>query len=303
MSNHGKPFGWRRVFRRSVSAGALIVTVGAVALAWFPVTAGASPKGSGPVDVLSAGSLQDLMMNQIGPAFQKTAGYTLNDVSMGSDALASGITGGTLQGDVFISASPAVNASLEGAANGNWVSWYDQFAASPLVLGYNPSSAFAHALKTKPWYSVISEPGFHLGRTDPATDPKGALADEALNQAASKHDQPGLKTLGTETSDVYAEETLVGDLQSGQVDAGFFYGVEAAAANIKTVSLSGTSLAGKYTVTILNKAPHGAAAVAFVKFLLGRAGQKILAHNGLVSAKPKVTGLAFAPIGLETALK
>jgi molybdate/tungstate transport system substrate-binding protein len=258
---------------------------------------------SGPVDVLSAGSLQDLMQDQVGPAFQKATGDTLDNISMGSDALASSIKGGTLQGDVFISASPAVNTSLEGSSNGNWVSWYDQFASSPLVLGYNPSSKFAQALASKPWYEVISEPGFHIGRTDPTTDPKGVLADDALDQAAKKHDLPGLKTLGTETSDVFPETSLVGELQAGQLDAGFFYGVEAAAANIKTVPLTGTSLAGDYTITILNKAPHEAASVAFVNFLLGKAGQKILAKNGVVAAKPKVSGLQFAPIGVEAALK
>jgi molybdate/tungstate transport system substrate-binding protein len=272
-----------------------------VALSGNP--AGATAKGSGPVDVLSAGSLQDLMQDQVGPAFQKATGYTLDNISMGSTALASSITGGTLQGDVFISASPAVNASLEGSSNGNWVSWYDQFASSPLVLGYNPQSKFAQALKTKPWYEVISESGFHIGRTDPATDPKGVLADSALNSAAKKHDLPELKTLGTETSDVFPETSLVGELQAGQLDAGFFYGVEAAAANLKTVPLTGTSLAGDYTITILNKAPHGAAAVAFVNFLLGKSGQKILAKNGVVAAKPKVSGLEFAPIGVEAALK
>jgi molybdate/tungstate transport system substrate-binding protein len=243
------------------------------------------------------------MQDQIGPAFQKATGYTLDNVSMGSTALASSISGGTLQGDVFISASPAVNASLEGSGNGNWVSWYDQFASSPLVLGYNPQSKFAQALKTKPWYQVISEPGFHIGRTDPATDPKGVLADSALDAAAQKHHLPGLKSLGTETNDVYPETSLVGELQAGQLDAGFFYGVEAAAANLKTVPLTGTSLAGDYTITILNKAPHEASAVAFVNFLLGKTGQKILAKNGVVAAKPKVSGLAFAPIGVEAALK
>jgi molybdate/tungstate transport system substrate-binding protein len=204
---------------------------------------------------------------------------------------------------VFISASPAVNASLEGSTNGNWVSWYDQFASSPLVLGYNPNSKFAQALKTKPWYKVVSEPGFHLGRTDPTTDPKGVLADEALDQAAKSHQLPGLKTLGTETNNVFPETSLVGELQAGQLDAGFFYGVEAAAAHIKTVPLTGTSLGGDYTITILNKAPHGAAAIAFVNFLLGKTGQKILAKNGVVVAKPKVNGLAFAPIGVEAVLK
>jgi len=292
-----------RVGHRFVTVGTLLCLGASAMVALAGTPSGAATTASGPVDVLSAGSLQDLMQDQVGPAFQKATGYTLDNISMGSDALASSITGGTLQGDVFISASPAVNTSLEGSSNGNWVSWYDQFASSPLVLGYNPSSKFAQALKSKPWYEVVSEPGFHIGRTDPTTDPKGVLADDALDQAAKSHHLPGLKTLGTETSDVFPETSLVGELQAGQLDAGFFYGVEAAAANIKTVPLTGTSLAGDYTITILNKAPHEAAAVAFVNFLLGKAGQKILAKNGVVAAKPKVSGLEFAPIGVEAALK
>jgi molybdate/tungstate transport system substrate-binding protein len=289
--------------RRFLSVATLLCLGASTLVVLADAPSGASTTPSGPVDVLSAGSLQDLMQDQVGPAFQKATGDTVDNISMGSDALASSIVGGTLQGDVFISASPAVNASLEGASNGNWVSWYDQFASSPLVLGYNPGSKFAQALKSKPWYKVISEPGFHIGRTDPTTDPKGVLADDALDQAAKKHDLPALKTLGTETSDVFPETSLVGELQAGQLDAGFFYGVEASAANIKTVPLTGTSLAGDYTITILNKAPHEAAAVAFVNFLLGKAGQKILAKNGVVAAKSKVSGLEFAPIGVKAAFK
>ncbi len=264
---------------------------------------GTTGKPSGPVDVLSAGSLQDLMQGQIGPAFHAATGYTLNDVSMGSSALASSIKGGTLQGDVFISASPAVNSSLQGSQNGNWVSWYAEFASSPLVLGYNPASSFAQALTTKPWYRVVAEPGFRIGRTDPATDPKGVLADEALDAAATKYNLPELRTLATETSDVFPETSLIGELQAGQLDAGFFYGVEAAAAKIKTVPLTGTSLAGDYTITILNKAPHEAAAVAFVNFLLGEGGKNILAMNGVVAGQPQVTGSQYVPAAVEAALK
>ncbi|HEY1831716.1 MAG TPA: extracellular solute-binding protein [Acidimicrobiales bacterium] len=259
---------------------------------------------SGPVDVLSAGSLQDLLQQQIGPAFTKATGYTLNDTSMGSDALASGIKGGTLQGDVFISASPAVNSTLEGSANGDWVSWYSQFATSPLVLGYNPSSTYVHALKTEPWYDVISKPGFLLGRTDPTTDPKGVLAVTALNQAAKKHHIDNLATLATSTSDVFPEETLVGELQAGQLDAGFFYGVEAATADVKTVPLTGTHLFGAYTMTILNRAPHPAAARAFLAFLLGAAGQRILKENGIALVTPtKVSGQSHVPSDVKPLLQ
>jgi molybdate/tungstate transport system substrate-binding protein len=277
--------------------------MGASAVSGFWSDQAAAASHSGPVDVFSAGSLQDLMQQQIGPAFNKATGYTLNDTSMGSDALATGIKGGTLQGDVFISASPAVNQTLEGSANGNWVSWYAQFASSPVVLGYNPGSKFAKALKTKPWYQVVDQPGFLIGRTDPATDPKGVLAVTALNKAAKVHHLPGLKSLATSTSNVFPEDSLVGQLQAAQLDAGFFYGVEAAAAHIKTVPLTGINLSGEYTITILNKAPDQAAARAFVAFLLGKAGQKILKANGILPVVPiQVSGKASVPRDLKAIL-
>jgi molybdate/tungstate transport system substrate-binding protein len=255
---------------------------------------------SGTVDVLSAGSLQDLMQQVVGPGFTKATGYSVNGFSAGSDALASEIRGKTEVGDVFISASPSVNATLEGPANGAWVSWYAGFAASPLVLAYNPSSRFAAALKSKPWYDVVGQPGFLLGRTDPATDPKGALAVEALDQASKAHHLPGLASLATSSANVFPETSLVGELQAGQLDAGFFYGDEAAAAHLTTIPLRGTDLSAHYTITILNNAPHAAAARAFVAFLLGASGRSILKRNGLVpTVPPTLSGKSAVPRGLK----
>ncbi len=243
-------------------------------------------KASGPVDVLYAGSLLDLMQQKIGPAFHRATGYTVSGYSNGSTALASEIIGGTQVGDVFISASPAVNASLAGSANGDWVTTYKEFGYSPLVLGYNASSQFAKDLKTMPWYNVVDLPGFLLGRTDPTTDPKGVLAVDALEGVALSYDVPQLAALATTSSNIFEETALVGDLQAGQLDAGFFYGVEAAAAHLKTVPLTGTKLSGQYTVAILNRAPHEAAAKAFVRFLLGKQGLAILRANGIVPIVP-----------------
>jgi molybdate/tungstate transport system substrate-binding protein len=106
------------------------------------------------------------------------------------------IKGKVRQGDVFVSASPTVNAELEGAANGSWVSWYATFASAPLVIGYNPKSKFASDLTSKPWYQVITEPGFLIGRTDQATDPKGKLTAMALASAATADNAPGLTAIG-----------------------------------------------------------------------------------------------------------
>lgn len=275
-----------RLGRHPATLAALTLMLG---LALLPASLGgaATPTGSGPVTVLYAGSLVTLMQNSLGPAFQAATGYTVNGVSAGSKDLAADIKAGTQQADVFISAAPTVNISLEGAANGNWVSWYATFATSPLLLGYNPTGSFARALRTEPWYDVVGRSGFLLGRTDPATDPKGVLAVQALTAAAKAHHQPALATIAAGSNGEFPEQTLVGELQAGQLDAGFFYGVEAKAANLKTVPLTGIkALNATYTVTIVNKAPDQAGALAFVKFFLGPKGRAILARNGMRPINP-----------------
>jgi molybdate/tungstate transport system substrate-binding protein len=172
------------------------------------------------------------------------------------------------------------------------VSWYITFARSPLVIGYNPNSKFAAALKTKPWYQVLSEPGIKVGRTDPATDPKGKLTVEALQQAAQVYHQPDLVSTVEKNSTVFTEETMVGRLQSGQLDAGFFYTSEAVPVHIPTVTLGSVHKAATYTVTVLNKAPHAAGGEAFVHYLLGPSGKSTLTADGLEVTPYTVSGNA-----------
>jgi molybdate/tungstate transport system substrate-binding protein len=244
------------------------------------------------------------MMDQaIGPAFDGSTGYTFTGFSAGSKALGNDILGRTVAADVFISASPTVNAMLEGPSNGSWVSWYASFATSPLKLGYNPSSRFASQLKTKPWYDVVTQPGFLLGRTDPVTDPKGVLAVKALEDAAVADNLPALKRMTGTTSNVYAEQTMVGLLQSRQIDAGFFYATEAAQAGIPTVSLGSPHLQAEYTITVLNRAPHRKAAYRFLSFLFGAQGREIMNHDGLSLLTPlEITGPKHVPASLRSTL-
>ena len=265
-------------------------------------TATAAVTGSGPVSVLYAGSLVNMMEDQVGPAFQQATGYSVSGESAGSKALATDIKGKVYKGDVFISASPKVNSSLEGASNGNWVSWYAAYATSGLMLGYNPNSKFAADFKSKPWYEAITEPGVKVGFTDPATDPKGELVAEALSDTAKSKNLPALTAIENDKSDVFPEETLVGRLQAGQLDAAFFYTSEAVAAKIPTVPLAGVDLKATYTITILNNAAHEAAAEAFVSYLLGPAGQAVLKQDGFtLIAPPTVTG-SGVPSSLQSLL-
>jgi molybdate/tungstate transport system substrate-binding protein len=281
-------------FATRVVAGHLTRSVVASALVGLTFVAGGIASGSaqgatihsGPVDVLFAGSLLDLMQQKIEPAFHTATGYNVVGVSAGSSALASEIRGGTQVGDVFLSASTKVEASLEGTANGNWISSYQEFGRSPLVLGYNPSSKFVFDLRHEPWFDVVTKPGFILGRTDPATDPKGVLAVDALQGVALSYDLPRLATLSTSTSNVFSETSLVGELQAGQIDAGFFYRVEASAAHLLSVPLVATNLSAKYTAAILRGAPHPTAAAAFIAFLFSARGRAILNANGVTALAP-----------------
>ncbi len=296
----------RRLFRSSYFPGLAVVGVAllvALSGASAASSAAVAAKASGVVDVLSAGSLDTLMTKTVGPAFHRATGYTLVDTSHGSSALAADIKNGIYVADVFVSASPAVDATLEGSKNGNWVSWYADFANSPEVLGYYPKSKFAHDLKTKPWYDVITLPGFLLGRTNPSQDPGGVLAREALLETATAQHLPALKKLATETSDEYEEDVEQADIQTGQLDASFMYEADAISQGSPFVKLTGVNLAGDYTITIVRAAPHEAAAEAFVKFLLGPTGQAEMRadHFGIVSPA-KVSG-SGVPSGLSSSLK
>jgi molybdate/tungstate transport system substrate-binding protein len=263
---------------------------------------------AGDVNVLYAGSLVNLMEHGVGPGFNKATGDQFRGYAGGSVGLANQIKGKLRRGDVFISANPKVNSALMGATNGDWVKWYVAFAQSPLVIGYNASSKFATDFKTKPWYRVLMEPGIKIGRTDPKLDPKGTLTLTLMRQAESFYKSPGLaqRVLGAANNptQILPEETLIGRLQSGQLDAGFFYSTETADAKIPALSLPpAITPKAVYTVTILRDAPNSAGAERFVAFLLGSDGRKLLKAHGLALQKLAVAGDVNAvPQGVKAIL-
>lgn len=250
----------------------------------------ASGAGQRTARVLYAGSLAALMEHRIGPGFQAATGDRFSGVAGGSTALAQEITAKLRPADVFISAAPGVNALLSGPAHGRREQWYATFATAPLLVAYNRHSRFAAALRTRPWYAVAAEPGFRLGGTDPRLDPKGVLTTRALAALAARTHTPDLAS----RVQVFPEEELLGRLESGQLDAGFFYANEAAEAQLPTVRL-GLTAGATYTVSVLRTAPDAAAGTAFVAYLLGPRGRALLARGGLVvDAHPTVAGTASA---------
>nr|WP_321984857.1 extracellular solute-binding protein [uncultured Lichenicoccus sp.] len=247
------------------------------------------------VSVLYAGSLVNLMEHGIGSAFDATGGDRFVGYAGGSNALANQIKGRLRRGDVFISATPKVNDTLMGGANGNWVSWYVTFAKSPLLIAYNPQSRFAAEMKSKPWYEVLREPGIRIGRTDPTLDPKGRLTLLLLQHAEQVYHQPGLAqaVLGApdNPAQVRPEESLTGRMQSGQIDVGFFYSTEVTDLKLPAIKPAAEVATGaSYTVAILRDAADPAGAARYVNFLLGEQGRAVMHQHGLDTVRPALAG-------------
>jgi molybdate/tungstate transport system substrate-binding protein len=287
-----------------------------------------APKGT--VSVAYAASLSNIFENVVKPAFDQSTGYTYQGEAKGSSALVNEIKGKLSFPDVFVNANPKLNAQLMGTANGNYASWYMDFARTEMVIGYNPNSKFAADFQaatngSKQWYQVLEEPGLRLGRTDPLLDPKGVNTIYTLELAAAYYHQPGLvqKILGSDenTSQIFPEEELVSRLGAGQLDAGFFYINEVKGPNIPYISLPDqvnlgnptmasqyatatwtnpkTNAVSKgapivYTVTVLNTAKNKAGGIAFANFLLSSQGQSLLQGQGVLTTPLTVGGDATA---------
>lgn len=300
---------------------------------------GSGTATKGAVNVAYAGSLVNLMEHKLGPAFTRETGYPFQGKGAGSAALANQIHGKLIAPDVFISASDAAYAPLEGDANGNLARWHVSFAATAMVIGYSPKSQHkaqldAAAAGTTPWYTVLQTAGLRLGRTDPALDPKGVNTIFTMQLAERYYEQPGLAraVLGADenAAQIFPEEDLVARLSSGQLDAGFFYLNEVKEAGLPYIALpaqinlsdpgqgayyaqaSYTSAQGKtqkgkpilYSLTIPATVKNEAGAEAFVRYLLGSAGQGMLREAGVLAAPRTLSGDAAAvPTGLRDVVK
>jgi len=283
-----------------------------------------------PVRVLYAGSLVNVFERDVAPAFTRRTGIPVLGRAGGSTALAHLIRDGLAPADVFLSADPVVNQILAPRPGAPSVAWFLTFGSTSMVIAYAPGSRFAPALRQAvdpgpagradpalqrgAWFRVLATPGLRLGRTDPALDPKGYRTLFVLRLAERYYHDPGLaaRVLGDEEnpSQIFPEEALLGRLDSGQLDAGFFYLVEAIARHLPYLTLppalnladpafaaayatatyidpSGVTHRGGpilYTVTIPSSARNGEGAARFVAFLLGREGRGLLAARGILGA-------------------
>lgn len=269
---------------------------------------------SGTANVAYAGSLQLVNDQFIGPAFTKVTGIPYEGRGGGALGVAHLIANNEISPNVFESIGTAPLEQM-GAKTPKWAIG---FASSPLVIAYSPNSPFASKLQEiadgqKPLrnlFTLMEQPGFHLGRTNPATDPQGQAFILMLKLAEKEFHLPSgtvQKIIGSYTNpkQLFAEEAILSRLQAGQLDATSAYLPEAiqhhlpfirlpATINMgdpsdKTVyasvhmNINGKTIQGKpieiYITTVPGN-PDQKAGEKFISFLLSKQGIKIYKKNG-----------------------
>ena len=157
------------------------------------------------------------------------------------------------------------------------------------------------------WYQVLSQSGFKFGRTDPELDPKGYYMIIAANLASIYYNNQNIKQKilgqdGRNPKQIFPEETLTTNLETGQLDAiaGLHTRSHSQRPQIKLGNpafsdfykkASYTLSTGKivygepiyFSITIPEvKVSNLNGAVAFVTYLLSADGERILQSQGLL---------------------
>ena len=117
--------------------------------------------------VALAGTMEQVISRQIGPAFTAATGYNLDVTRAPSVALANRIAVGELKPDVYISSDANVMELVMGPANNDRSRWYLPILRSRTVILHSPQSRFNSDFELVregklPWYEVIQRPGLVL---------------------------------------------------------------------------------------------------------------------------------------------
>jgi molybdate/tungstate transport system substrate-binding protein len=290
--------------------------------------------GHGTADVAYAGSLVKLAETVLGPDFERATGNKFIGRGAGSTTLAEEILSKEISPGVFVSVGRKAIEKLETAR----ARFAIQLATDPLVIAYNPHSKFAPQLDAissgkgsiSSLFSVLAQPGFRLGRTDPNADPQGAyfiLMVELAQKLLSLPSTTTASILGVSASSPYGnpsqmfdETALVPTLQAGELDAVSAYDSQALQYHLRYISLpdtlsfvdpafastygqvslklsDGSVFAGKpislnetLVLPPATSAADATADAAFVAFLLSPTGRADLRAGGYTLQTPEFYG-------------
>jgi molybdate/tungstate transport system substrate-binding protein len=290
-----------------------------------------APKPSGTANVAYAASLTFLNETIFGPAFTKATGFKYQGTAGPSDGLSAEIAAKSISPNVFISVGAGPITDIEPKST----TWSVQYAATSMVVAYNPKSKYASQFKaiaagTQPLsslFTLMTKPGFQLGRTDPNTDPQGRAFIYMLELAQMKYHLPAsivTKILGgplgsAKSTQIFEEAALDSRLQAGQLDAASAYlsqakqlklpyitlpadinlGDPTQADNYAKASITITDDGQKVTktgsplavdVTVIKGASDQAAADSFVAYILSPKGRALYSGpGGYTLLTPSVT--------------
>lgn len=268
----------------------------AMTLALLP-TFGVSAAAAGTVQVVYAGSLVATMEGPLKAALLSQTGLHLAGEAKGSRALANLIAAGLRTPDVFISADPKLVANLNRTRR--LVKAYAVFGSARMVIAYSEKSPrrglFERAAAGKiSILDVLADPSVRVGRTDPQLDPKGARTIRVLRLLGAHFHDPRKAREVERKSQTFPEEDLAVRVESGELDAGFFYSTEIPGRELRAIELpDDTNLSRDitYTLALMSNAPDPRAAASFARFVMHGGGKAILEKAGVrYFAHPRVTG-------------
>jgi molybdate transport system substrate-binding protein len=254
--------------------GRLLAAVGAAALALLLAAcsssannASASGKPSGSLVVFAAASL-NRAFDKIGAQFEKAnPGVTLKFNYNGSSSLATSLKQGA-PADVFASAN---------TANMKIVTDDKLASGSPEVFARNEAEIMVEAGNPKHIKSVsnLANPDIKVVVCAPEV-PCGSLAKKVFKNA-----DVTVKPVSEETS----VSGVVTKISLGEADAGIVYVTDVKAGGDKIAGVSipaDDNEVADYPIVELKEAPNGSAAAAFIKYVLGPNGEKVLTSFGFL---------------------
>jgi molybdate/tungstate transport system substrate-binding protein len=281
---------------------------------------------SGTANVAYASSLQYLDEKVVAPAFTKADGYSFSGRGGASGDLEADIASGEISPNVFESVGGDNITPLEP----KFTNWYVQYAGTSIVVAYNPKSKYASQFAAiasgkqpvSSLFTLMEQPGFKLGRTDPNIDPQGRDFIFMLELAQSYYHLPAgtvMKVLGGPPSsasspEIFSEASLDATLQSGQLDASSAFIPQAIELHLPYIKLPAAINLGSFadaaqykkaTVTITGgKVKKGSpqviditivgtptpAAVAFVQYTLSKPGLAQYKQGGFTLLTPTAFG-------------
>jgi molybdate/tungstate transport system substrate-binding protein len=175
-----------------------LLSVCVIIVGWLGVPGGSQAEDGKVLHVALAGTMEQVISRQIGPAFTATTGYTLDVTRQSSVLLANRIASGELTPDVYISSDANVMELVMGPANNDRTRWYLPILRSRTVLMHGARSRFNNdieAVRTGklPWHELMQRPGLVLKRPNPTIDAGGYRAIFVFDLAERLYKLPGLK--------------------------------------------------------------------------------------------------------------